>query len=134
MLTDSTIRAAKPKAKPYKVTDGKGLYLLVTPNGSKSWRYRFELGGAESTFGIGAYCVPPSKETEDEAFVRRAGGRFTLAEARTERDKARALVKQGINPASQRKQAALVAVNARSQTFETVAPCARSPAPMCLTS
>jgi integrase len=121
MLTDTRIRSAKPGTKPYKITDAKGLYVLVAPNGAKAWRYRFELGGSESTFGIGAYCVPPSKETEDEATVRRAGGKFTLAEARAEREKARALVKQGINPATQRKHDALVAADARSQTFKAVA-------------
>ena len=121
MLTDTGIRGAKGGAKPYKLTDGKGLYLLVSPGGSKLWRYRFEIAGAESVFGIGEYCPPPPKESEDAATIRRAGGRFTLAEARTERDKARALVKQGLNPSSQRKHDALVAVNARSQTFEFVA-------------
>ncbi len=121
MLTDSAIRGAKPKDKPYKLTDSHGLYLQVTPNGSKLWRYRFELAGSESVFGIGEYTAPIAKETEDEATVRRARGAFTLAEARTERDRCRALVKSGVNPAAQRKQDALVAANARAQTFEVVA-------------
>ena len=37
-LTDTAVRNAKPKAKPYKVTDSQGLYLLVNPKGSKLWR------------------------------------------------------------------------------------------------
>ena len=121
MLTDSRIRTAKAGPKPYKLTDAKGLYLHVATSGTKSWRYRFEVAGAESIFTIGNYCAPLSRETEDEATVRRAGGEFTLAEARAERDKARALVKQGVNPAGQRKLDSLVAANARAQTFETVA-------------
>jgi hypothetical protein len=43
MLTDTQCRNAKPKDKPYKLLDGKGLYLEVKPNGVKAWRYRFEL-------------------------------------------------------------------------------------------
>jgi hypothetical protein len=57
MLTDTQCRTAKPKDKPYKLTDGKGLHLDVKPNGSKAWRYRFELRtgdtAKESTFAIG---------------------------------------------------------------------------------
>ena len=120
MLTDSAIRAAKPKTKPYKVSDAKGLHLYVPPSGARIWRYRFELAGSESVYTIGNYCTP-SKESEEQAALRRAGGEYTLAEARTERDRCRALVKQGINPAGQRKIDALKASNAREQTFETVA-------------
>ena len=103
MLTDIRCRNAKPLAKPYKLTDGKGLYLEVKPNGVKAWRYRFELREAgktkESTFAIGEYCNAANGETLVDAKARRDGGRFTLSEARDERIKARALVKQGINPA-----------------------------------
>lgn len=40
-LTDTTIRNAKPQAKPYKLTDEKGLFLLVQPSGGKLWRFKF---------------------------------------------------------------------------------------------
>ncbi|MSQ66197.1 MAG: DUF4102 domain-containing protein, partial [Limnohabitans sp.] len=40
MLTDTQCRTAKPKDKPYKLSDGKGLYLEIKPNGVKAWRYR----------------------------------------------------------------------------------------------
>lgn len=43
MLTDTQFRTAKPKDKPYKMSDGNGLYLEIKPNGVKAWRYRFEL-------------------------------------------------------------------------------------------
>ena len=121
MLTDTHIRALKAADKPYKLADAKGLYLMVAPGGSKHWRYRFELAGSESVYAIGEYTSPVSKETEDAATVRRAGGKFTLAEARAERDKARALVKHGINPVQQRKLDGVRAADARSQTFEFVA-------------
>jgi hypothetical protein len=102
MLTATKCRNAKPKNRPYKLTDGKGLYLEVKPNGVKAWRYRFEPvregGRKESMFAIGDYATAPTGETEQQAKARRAGGCFTLAEARDERAKARALVRQGINP------------------------------------
>lgn len=47
-LTDTECRTAKPKEKPYKLTDGNGLYLEVKPNGVKAWRYRFELNDGTS--------------------------------------------------------------------------------------
>src|SRR3546814_12997804 len=46
-LTDTAVRNAKPKSKPYKITDGQGLYLLVNPGGSKLWRVKYRLNGVE---------------------------------------------------------------------------------------
>lgn len=43
MLTDTQCKNAKPKDKPYKLPDGKGLYLEIKPSGVKAWRYRFKL-------------------------------------------------------------------------------------------
>lgn len=85
MLNDTQCRTAKPKAKPYKLSDDKGLHLEVKPNGVKAWRYRFKLEKdgqlKESVFAIGEYVSAPAGETAEEAVARRAGGRFTLAEA-----------------------------------------------------
>lgn len=125
MLTDTQCRNAKPKDKPYKLPDGKGLYLEVKPNGVKAWRYRFELRDGEtvkeSTFAVGDYAVVPRGETPEEAQARRAGGSFTLAEAREERAKARALVKQGINPAHRRQLDRIKREQESATTFEAVA-------------
>ena len=44
-LTDTAIRNARPKAKPYKVADSQGLYLLVNPRGSKLWRIKYRMDG-----------------------------------------------------------------------------------------
>ena len=81
--------------------------LEIKPNGVKAWRYRFELRegdvAKESTFAIGDYALVQSGETPDEGRARRGGQRFTLAEAREERVKARALVKRGINPSHNRQ-------------------------------
>jgi integrase len=125
VLTDTQCRNAKPKDKPYKLVDGKGLYLEVKPNGVKAWRYRFELREGtvvkESLFAVGDYVVAPRGETPEEAQARRAGGGFTLAEARDERTKARALVKQGINPAHRRQLDRIKREQESATTFEAVA-------------
>ncbi|HEX5092549.1 MAG TPA: integrase arm-type DNA-binding domain-containing protein [Burkholderiales bacterium] len=102
-LTDTRIRAAKPLDKPYKITDGGGLHLEVRTNGKKLWRYRFRLNGRENVFAIGDY---PNK---------------LLVTARAERDEARKLVKQGINPAHDRRLRRLKTSHAAKQTFEAVA-------------
>ncbi|WP_238551894.1 integrase arm-type DNA-binding domain-containing protein [Herminiimonas sp. CN] len=125
MLTDTKCRTAKAQEQPYKLTDGKGLYLEVKPSGVKAWRYRFKLAreGAvkESVFAIGEYTTAPNGEMPEAAQARRAGGRLTLAEARDERAKARALVKQGINPAHNRQLERVRREQDSANTFEAVA-------------
>lgn len=125
MLNDTQCRTAKPKDRPYKLSDEKGLYLEVKPNGTKAWRYRFKLEKdgklKESVFAIGDYGSAPAGEAVEAAQARRAGGRFTLAEAREERLKARGLVKQGINPAQQRRDDKIKRVQQSAITFEAVA-------------
>jgi integrase len=125
VLNDTQCRTAKPRDKPYKLSDGNGLYLEVKPSGVKAWRYRFELRegdvARESVFAIGDYAAAPTGETPDEAQARRAGRRFTLAEARDERIKARALVKQGINPAHHRRLERIKRDQENATTFEAVA-------------
>lgn len=72
-------------------------------------------------FAIGTYASPPSAKTVEQAAARRAGGVFTLTEAREERTKARALVKQGINPAHSRQLDRIKREQANATTFEAVA-------------
>ena len=84
-LTHSQVKGAKPTSKPYKLTDGGRLYLLVTTIGSKLWRWNYRLDGKDHTFAIGNY---PS---------------IALAEAREKRDAAQKLVRQGIHPLQQKK-------------------------------
>jgi integrase len=103
MLNDIQCRNAKPEAKPYKLTDGKGLYLEVKPNGVKAWRYRFRLTGKESVFAIGDYPAIP------------------LVEARKKREAARDLVKRGINPAHNRQLEKIKQGQEAATTFEAVA-------------
>lgn len=46
-LTDTAIRAAKPREKRYKLADGEGLYVEVAPTGGKWWRIKYRFGGKE---------------------------------------------------------------------------------------
>lgn len=124
MLTELEIRSAKPKQKPYKLTDGKGLYLEVMPTGRKFWRYRFEVqeGGVrkESRITLGEHVSAPSGEKDEDRQRRMAGGFLTASEAREERLKARALVKQGISPVQQRHVDRLKADAMKAHTLRSV--------------
>lgn len=106
-LTDTKIRGAKAKDKPYKLADFGGLYLEVRPSGAKLWRYRYRIAGKENLFAVGEYGA--------------AGSAIGLAEARAARDAARALVKQGIHPSHHRQAARLQRNSDSSNTFEAVA-------------
>lgn len=121
MLTDTQIRNAKTSDKPLKLNDGKGLFLEVRANGSKLWRYRYKISDKENLFAVGDYCQQPAGETEEEGKARRGGRRFTLSEARAERERCRGLVKQGIHPShSQRTEKLRRALEAGS-AFQAVA-------------
>jgi len=85
MLTALEVKNAKPKDKPYKLTDGQGLFLHVSTSGKKTWRYRFVIAGTESTFVLGEYPV------------------LTLEKARGARVAAREMVKAGKNPGEERR-------------------------------
>ena len=54
-LTDLSIRKARPHAKPYKLADGGGMYLLVNTNGAKYWRLKYRVAGIEKLLAIGTY-------------------------------------------------------------------------------
>ncbi|AJZ91271.1 Putative prophage P4 integrase [Beauveria bassiana D1-5] len=79
-LTDIKVRTAKPDTKEYSLADGDGMSLLVHPNGSKYWRFRFRFGGKQHLMAFGVY-----PET-------------SLADARQKREEARRLVAAGIDP------------------------------------
>lgn len=61
-LTDAALRTAKPTDKPYKLSDGKGLFALVHPNGSKYWRLKYRYDGKEKTLALGVYPETGLKE------------------------------------------------------------------------
>jgi integrase len=102
-LTDRAIRNAKPRKKPYKLTDGRGLYLELRPTGARLWRYRYRIGAKENVFAIGAY---PD---------------VSLVDAREALQAARKLVRDGTHPAHQRKADKLRATYENANTFKSVA-------------
>jgi len=102
-LTDSACRNAKPKDKPWKLHDVRGLFLLVNPDGSKWWRLRYTLAGKDGLLSLGVYPDVP------------------LAKARKDREAAREFVADGINPARQRKQTRAQFALAAANSFEAVA-------------
>ena len=74
-LSDAKIRNAKAKTKPYKISDGEGMFLLVTPSGSKYWRLKYFFAGREKLLALGVY---PEISLSD-ARERRIQARKTLA-------------------------------------------------------
>lgn len=100
-LSDTSIRNAKPGAKPVRLFDGGGLYLEIAPSGGKLWRLKYRIAGKEKRLAVGVY---PD---------------VGLKLARLRRDEARELIAQGIDP-SAAKQAAK-ASQAAAEGFETVA-------------
>ena len=85
-LTDRNILHAKSKDKQYKIFDGKGLFVLIHPNGSKYFRWEYKFEGKRKTYAIGVY-----PET-------------TLKQARDERLEAQKLVNEGSDPVNVRKK------------------------------
>lgn len=97
-LTALGVKNAKPKAKPYKIADEKGLYLVVTPSGSKLWRFDYRYGHKRKTLAFGKW---------DDV---------ELAQARDRRDAARKKLVEGIDPGAPEPPQTAVILN----RFETV--------------
>jgi len=102
-LTDTAIRNAKPGEKPYKLSDEKGLFLLINPNGSKWWRLKFRVGGKEKLLSVGTY--PDTG----------------LKEARSKRDEARKLLADGVDPGETRKAQKATRNEQAANSFEVIA-------------
>lgn len=101
-LTDVQIRNAKPKDKPYKLSDGAGLYLLVSPAGGKGWRLKYLFQGTEKLLSLGNYPE------------------VGLQEARKKREANKQLVANGINPSENRKAIKIAGVEQMANSFEAV--------------
>jgi integrase len=102
-LTDTRIRNAKPQAKPYKLSDGGGMYLLVKPDGARYWRLDYRFAGKRRTLALGVYPIT------------------TLSSARIQRDEAHRLLAGQIDPSVTKKAKKRAAKIARDNTFESVA-------------
>ncbi|HDR2749923.1 tyrosine-type recombinase/integrase [Enterobacter asburiae] len=104
-LTDIKAKNAKPLEKEYKLTDGFGMFLRVTPKGSKYWQMAYRFEGKQKLFSIGVYPA------------------VSLSDARQRRDEARRLLAQGIDP-NAKKQAKVKELKAKrdnTRSFRTVA-------------
>lgn len=69
-LTDTACKAAKGREKPYKLSDGAGLYLEVMPHGSKLWRLKYRYAGKEKRLAMGAYpeiTIAKAREIREKA-------------------------------------------------------------------
>jgi hypothetical protein len=77
-LSDTAIRTAKPRVRSYKMYDRDGVFVLVKPNGSKLWRYRYFMGGKEQLMALGEYPIvslASARELFLEARKKLASGR-----------------------------------------------------------
>lgn len=103
-LTDSQIRAFKPAtSRSYKRFDGGGLYIEVSPDGAKRWRYKYRFAGKENRLAFGVYP------------------RVKLAGARRAKDDARRLIEDGFDPSVERKKAKAARHLGAGNTFSVVA-------------
>ncbi|MBK6411700.1 integrase arm-type DNA-binding domain-containing protein [Sphingopyxis sp.] len=106
MLTNIAIKALKPASKPYKKSDGGGLFILVQPNGGKSWRFAYRFEGKQKLLSGG-----PFPQT-------------TLLAARSWRDMMKHQLALGMDPSQERKKAKTKATDTTvesNNTFEHVA-------------
>jgi hypothetical protein len=99
VLSDTKVRAAKPRERAYKLYDERGLFLFVTPTGGRLWRLKYRLRDREKLISLGAY---PD---------------VGLKRAREKRDEARKLLADGIDPSAERQERR----TALLETFEGVA-------------
>jgi integrase len=101
-LTDTAIRNTKPSEKPIKLTDERGLYLLLKPNGSGWWRFDYRYGGKRKTLSMGVY---PD---------------VGLKEARNRRDEARKLLASDADPGENRKAVKAATMEKAANSFEVI--------------
>jgi len=104
-LSPSSVKNARPKASAWKLTDGKGLFLLVLPDGGKQWRFKYQRPstGKENLLTLGAYPE------------------VSLSKAREHRAELRELLANGIDPGEQRKVERQARKEAAGNTFSAIA-------------
>ncbi len=100
-LNEMKIRNAKPSKKQFKLFDGDGLFLLVTPAGSRLWRFKYRFEGKEKLLALGAYPA------------------ISLADARLRKDESRSQIAHGIDPGAVKK-AKKQAETEQTETFEVI--------------
>lgn len=88
-LTEVQVRTAKPAPRPYKLYDSEGLFVLVTPSGGKSWRFRFKIYGREKLLVLGRYPkvgLQSARKLRNAAIEMVQAGKDPAAERRRERE------------------------------------------------
>lgn len=103
MLTFQQVQNARPREKAYKLGDEQGLYLYVTPKGTRSWRFKYRYGQKEKRLTFGLFPE------------------VTIAEARQCRDCARLELRRGKDPAEGIERKKRVDILAAGETLETLA-------------
>lgn len=101
-LTDSAVRNAQSREKPYKMADSQGLYIQIMPSGGKHWKMKYRFEGREKKLSFGEYP------------------RVSLREARNRRDEARNMLTKGIDPAYEKKRNKLRAYAAAGNSFTDI--------------
>lgn len=103
MLTNALVRAALPIARPYKIADAGGLYLLVRPSGSKCFRMKYRSRGKEQLATFGSWPE------------------LSLADARSRRDQVREQLRRGVDPSTSLRTGVNSPANDDRSTFEVIA-------------
>lgn len=102
-LSDAKVRNAKAKTKPYKISDGEGMFLVVTPSGSKYWRLKYFFAGKEKLLALGVYPE------------------ISLSDARERRIQARKVLANGHDPGEVKKESKRQLALKVENSFELVA-------------
>ena len=102
-LSDTAIKAAKPKDKPYKLYDEQGLFIIIAANGGKWWRLKYFFNNKEKNMSLGTYPA------------------ISLKQARKIKDDARQLIAQGIDPSENKKAIKATKLGAAANSFEVIA-------------
>ncbi len=102
-LSDAKLRALKPRLKPYKVADRRGLYVIVSPAGGIAWKFNFMLDGKQKTLSLGRWPA------------------VSLYAARDMRDEAQRMLAEGVDPAAVKQERKRATPPSEKPTFEDAA-------------
>lgn len=102
-LSDAKIRAAKPQSKPFSISDGDGLHLIIRPTGKKCWLLRYRFAGREKSLSLGKYPL------------------ISLPAARDRKVDAKRLLSEGLDPSAKRRQDRELAVFQDRNSFLAIA-------------
>ncbi|MCZ6796331.1 MAG: integrase arm-type DNA-binding domain-containing protein, partial [Gammaproteobacteria bacterium] len=99
-LAAVTVRQSKPRDKPYKLSDGGGMYLLINPNGSRYWRWKYRINQKEKVLALGVY---PN---------------VSMTDAREKVQEAKQILDKGIDPGTHKKH---IRASSKHESFKPIA-------------